>query len=166
MSEQKRASGRRQLTTFFLRGHYFGIDVRQVQEVLRRQPMTRVPTAPPVVAGLINLRGQIVTALDLRRRLGLDATGAPPEPTNLIVQSEDGLASLLVDEIGDVIEVDDALFEPPPATLQGIGRELIRGAYKLADRLLLILDVDLTVGGWADGLTRNGAGTAREGSPR
>jgi purine-binding chemotaxis protein CheW len=156
----------RQFTTFLLRGLYFGIHVSHVQEVLRSQPMTRVPTAPTVVAGLINLRGQIVTALDLRRRLALDQTGAPAEPINLIVQAEAGLASLLVDEIGDVIEVDDALFEPPPATLQGIGRELIRGAYKLQDRLLLILDVDLTVGGWAESGTRGGAGPAREGSSR
>jgi purine-binding chemotaxis protein CheW len=75
----------RQLTTFFLRGLYFGIDVRKVQEVIRCQPMTRVPTAPTVVSGLINLRGQIVTALDLRQRLALDGDGAPEAPINVVV---------------------------------------------------------------------------------
>lgn len=147
----------RQFTTFFLRGLYFGIDVTQVREVIRSQPLTRVPTAPPVVLGLINLRGQIVTALDLRRRLALDGDEAAPQPIHIIVESEDGIVSLRVDEIGDVIEVDDALFEPPPPTLHGIGRELIRGAYKLPERLLLILDVERTVGGWAEPIARSGA---------
>jgi len=130
-------------------GLYLGVDVLKVQEVIRCQPMTRVPTAPPVVRGLINLRGQIVTALDLRRRLELPATGAPAAPTNVVVRSADGAISLLVDDIGDVVEVTDAEFEPAPETLAGVARELIRGAYKLPERLLLILDVEKTVGQWA-----------------
>lgn len=142
-------SGTRQFTTFFLDGLYLGIDVRDVQEVIRCQPMTRVPTAPPVVRGLINLRGQIVTALDLRRRLELPAAGAPESPINVVVRDDDSAISLLVDDIGDVVEVTEAEYEPSPETLTGVARELIRGAYKLDARLLLILDVEKTVGQWA-----------------
>ena len=134
-----------QYCTFYVGGHYFGLDVLKVQEVIRYQEMTRVPLAPPVVRGLINLRGQIVTAIDLRRRLELPERPADELPLNVVVQTDDGAVSLLVDEIGDVLEVGEELFEPPPETLQGTGRELIRGAYKLKDRLLLILDAEQIV---------------------
>ena len=135
----------RQYCTFFLDGHYFGIDVLKVREVIRHQEMTRVPLAPAVVRGLINLRGQIVTAIDLRRRLELPERGGEQQPVNVVVQTADGAVSLLVDEIGDVLEVSEKTFERPPETLKGTARELIRGAYKLKDRLLLILDTERTV---------------------
>lgn len=135
-----------QYCTFYLDGYYFGLDVLKVQEVIRYQEMTRVPLASPVVRGLINLRGQIVPAVDLRRRLELRDRPADQLPVNVVVQGDDGAVSLLVDEIGDVLEVSEELFERPPETLTGIQRELIRGAYKLPDRLLLILDTERTVG--------------------
>ena len=134
-----------QYCTFTLGGYYFGIDVLRVQEIIRYQEMTRVPLAHPVVRGLINLRGQIVTALDLRRRLDLPDRSADTLPVNVVIQADDGAVSLLVDEIGDVLAVSEASFERPPETLQGPARELIRGAYKLPDRLLLILDPTRTV---------------------
>src|SRR5579871_3823943 len=135
----------RQYCTFYLDGHYFGLDVLKVQEIIRYQEMTRVPLAPPVVRGLINLRGQIVTALDLRRRLQLSDRPADQLPVNVVVQTDDGAVSLLVDEIGDVLEVPENLFERPPETLEKTARELVRGAYKLQDRLLLILDIERAV---------------------
>jgi purine-binding chemotaxis protein CheW len=131
-----------QYCTFYVDGYYFGLDVLRVQEIIRYQEMTRVPLAPPVVRGLINLRGQIVTAIDLRRRLELRERPADQLPLNVVVQTGDGAVSLLVDEIGDVLDVPEAAFERPPETLGGTARELIRGAYKLNDRLLLLLDVD------------------------
>src|SRR6516164_1516578 len=134
-----------QYCTFYVAGHYFGLDVRRVQEVIRFQEMTRVPLAPPVVRGLINLRGQIVTAIDLRRRMDLPDRHAEELPVNVVVQTDDGAVSLLVDEIGDVLEVPEKLFERPPETLKAMARQLIRGAYKLKDRLLLILDAERTV---------------------
>jgi purine-binding chemotaxis protein CheW len=141
----------RQYCTFYVDGHYFGLDVLKVQEIIRYQEMTRVPLAPPVVRGLINLRGQIVTAIDLRRRLELRERPADQLPLNVVVQTDDGAVSLLVDEIGDVLEVPEKLFERPPETLKGMARELIRGAYKLQDRLLLILDTERTVNVTAGG---------------
>jgi purine-binding chemotaxis protein CheW len=140
-----------QVCTFYVDGHYFGLDVLRVQEIIRYQEMTRVPLAPPVVRGLINLRGQIVTAIDMRRRLELRERPAGQVPINVVVQTDDGAVSLLVDEIGDVLEVPDRAFERPPETLRGTARELIRGAYKLPDRLLLVLDTDRTVNVHAGG---------------
>ena len=90
-----------QFCTFVLGGHHFGIDVLKVQEIIRYQEMTRVPLAPPVVRGLINLRGQIVTAIDLRRRLELPERTDGQLPVNVVVKTDDGAVSLLVDEIGD-----------------------------------------------------------------
>lgn len=134
-----------QYCTFLLDGLTFGIEVARVQEVLRNQDLTTVPRAHPVVEGLINLRGQIVTALDLRRRLDLPPRAEDAAPMNIVVRTGSGSLSLLVDAIGDVVDVDDAVFETPPETLQGVARELIVGAYKLDGRLLLALDTDATV---------------------
>ncbi len=134
-----------QFCTFFLQGHFFGVPVRQVQEVIRYQEMTSVPLVPPAVRGLINLRGQIVTAVDLRRRLGLSDRPAHQLPMNVVVRTADGPLSLLVDEIGDVIEVEEATFEPPPETMKAFAGDVIRGVHKLPERLLLVLDTERAV---------------------
>lgn len=134
-----------QYCTFQLDSLFFGVEVQKVQEVIRYQEMTRVPLASPVVRGLINLRGQIVTAIDLRRRLELQPLPEGRLPMNVVVRTDEGPISLLVDEIGDVLEVNNQSFERPPETLKGVARELIRGAYKLKDRLLLTLDTERVV---------------------
>ncbi|MEZ0494178.1 chemotaxis protein CheW [Kineococcus sp. TBRC 1896] len=131
-----------QYATFHLAGHLFGVEVRRVQEVLTEQPRTPAPLAPHAVAGLINLRGQVVTALDLRRRLNMPDRQEGKVAMNVVVRAAEEVWSLLVDSIGGVIEVTDSTFEPPPDTLSGPIRELIRGAYKLDGALLLVLDVD------------------------
>ncbi len=134
-----------QFLTFFVDRLFFGVEVEQVQEVLRYQEMTRVPLAPPVVRGLINLRGQIVTAIDLRRRLELGEAAADRLPMNVVVRTDDSRVSLLVDEIGDVLEVEDSTFERPPATLNPTARGLIRGIHKLNNRLMHVLDTQNVV---------------------
>jgi purine-binding chemotaxis protein CheW len=134
-----------QYCTFFVNGLFLGVEVTRIQEVIRYQPLTAVPLTTSVVAGLMNLRGQIVTAIDLRQRLGLPPRAGDDLPTNVVLRTDDGAVSLLVDEIGDVIEVDEDAFERPPETLDGEARELIRGAYKLKGRLLLVLDAERTI---------------------
>ena len=134
-----------QLATFWLDGDLYGVEVAHVQEVLKSQGLTRVPLAPTAVAGLINLRGQVVTAIELRERLG-----RPPRPEGtdavvIVVRLHGEAVSLLVDAIADVVDVDPADFEAPPDTLDGAGRELIRGAFKLDGHLLLALDVHKAV---------------------
>lgn len=131
-----------QFSTFYLDNFLFGVEVDQVQEVLRYQEMTTFPLAPPAVSGLINLRGQIVMAIDLRQRLDLPPRAAEALPMNVIMRTDDGMVSFLVDAIGDSLEVETDTFESPPEMLRGVPRELIRGTYKLEDRLLLVLDTD------------------------
>ena len=127
--------------TFYLEGLLFGVELKGVQEVIHSLDMTEVPLAPAVVSGLINLRGQIVTAVDLRRRLELSATPLTSHAMNVVVRSEDGAVSLLVDEIGDVVEVQEGTFEPPPETLRGTIRTMILGVHKLDNRLMHVLDI-------------------------
>ncbi len=136
-----------QFCTFFLKDQFLGVPVQQVQEVIRYQEMTRVPLMPQVIRGLINLRGQIVMAIDLRKRFGMEDRPESQLPMNVVVRTDDGAVSFLVDEIGDVLEVEDDRLEHPPATLKGAARELIRGVYKLQERLLLVLDTDRAVSG-------------------
>ena len=147
-SEATQTSG--QFSTFFVADLFFGVDVLHVQEVLQSQQMTSVPQAPGVIEGLINLRGQIVTAIDMRRRLGLPRRADGQDPMNIVVRTVDGAVSLLVDEIGDVLDMDAATYERPPQNLDPAANDLIQGVYKLKDRLLLVLDeertVDLAVG--------------------
>jgi len=131
--------------TFTVDRFFFGVPVGQVQEVLRRQAMSRVPLARPEVRGLINLRGQIITAIDLRRRLGLQPTPDGVRAMNVLIKTPEGAVSLLVDRIEDILEVTDDVIEHPPESLQGEIRELIIGACKLKERLLLLLDTEKTI---------------------
>ena len=134
-----------QFCTFYLDKLLFGVELRGVQEVICSLEMTKVPLAPAMVSGLINLRGQIVTAVDLRRRLELEPRPAGTLAMNVVVRSEDGAVSLLVDEIGDVLQLDPADFEAAPDNLSPAARELVRGVYKLKNRLLLVLNPDQTL---------------------
>jgi purine-binding chemotaxis protein CheW len=129
-----------QFCTFYLDGLLLGVELKGVQEVIRSLEMTQVPLAPKVVSGLINLRGQIVTAVDLRRRLELEPRPPGELPMNVVVRSDDGAVSFLVDEIGDVVEVEDSTFEPTPEMLRGSVRSMILGVHKLKGRLMHVLD--------------------------
>lgn len=131
-----------QFCTFYLDKLMFGVDLLKVQEVIRFLEITEIPLAPRVVSGLMNLRGQIVTGIDLRRRLELEDRPEGSFPMNVVIRNGGGAVSLLVDEIGDVIEVDEDSFEPPPETLQGKVRDVILGVHKLEKRLLHVLDTD------------------------
>jgi purine-binding chemotaxis protein CheW len=134
-----------QLATFTLADHLYGLLVSEVQEVLQTQHVTPVPLAPGAVHGLMNLRGEVVLVIDLRTRLSLPERAGSEPPMNVVVRVDGEVISLLVDKIGDVVDVDEQIFEVPPETLSGPPRELIRGAYKLQGRLLLALDLDRAV---------------------
>ena len=122
-----------------------GVPVDAVQEVTASAELTPVPLAPSVVSGLMNLRGRIVTAIDLRRSLHLaDRPGDQPS-INLILRTDGGSIGLQVDAVGDVLDVDEDDFEPPPGTLRGQLRELITGAYKLDRGLLMVLNTERVV---------------------
>jgi purine-binding chemotaxis protein CheW len=125
--------------TFRIDQTWFGVPVQEVQEVVRYLPITPVPGARPGVAGLFSLRGEILTAIELRRCLGLAPRPPAAAPLNLVVRQARETVSLLVDEVGDVIRLQDTLFEPTPETVSGAIRPLLRGTYKLDRHLLLVL---------------------------
>lgn len=129
-----------QFCTFTVAGILFGVEVTRVQEVLKTRELSLVPLAPDAVEGLLNLRGQIVTAIDLRRRLALAPRQAGEPSMLLVMQDGDGVVAFLADSVGDVIEVSDSAFESPPATMPGSARELVTGVYKLPRQLLHLLD--------------------------
>lgn len=135
-----------QYCTFLLDGHLFGVDVASVQEVLKQQEITPVPMAPREVSGLINLRGQIVTTLDLRARLGLPAREEGGHSVSVVVRGSDGGAvSLVVDQIGDVLMAEEGAMERPPDTVHSDVRELVAGICKLEDQLMLLLDTQRAI---------------------
>ncbi len=136
----------RQYCTFRLDKHLFGVPVESVQEVLKQQELTTVPLAPREVSGLINLRGQTITTLELRTRLGLGARPPGAPAVNVVVRTaEGGVVSLLVDEIGDVLEPTDESFEALPETVPSRIRALVSRVCKLDGHLMLVLDTDLAV---------------------
>ncbi|NBW40327.1 chemotaxis protein CheW [bacterium] len=134
-----------QLATFFVGDLFFGINVMQVQEIIRYQEMTPVPLSSSIVEGLINLRGQIITAIDLRKRLRLSQGNGEQKPMNVVVGVNEEVVSLLVDQIGDVVEVSQSQYEEAPDTLDPISRSVVSGVFKLDGSLLLLLDVEAAV---------------------
>lgn len=133
------------MATFYLQDIFFGVPVECVQEVLEHQQVTPVPLAPPSLPGIINLRGEILTAVDLNQRLQLGSNSASPFPMNVVLRTADGLVSLLVDRIGDVLEINSDLCEAPPETLLPAVREVTSRVCKLEAQLLLVLMTDKLV---------------------
>jgi purine-binding chemotaxis protein CheW len=131
----------RDFSTFWVGNHHLAVEAALVQEVIPRVPCTAVPQTNPEVDGLINLRGQIVLAINLHRRLALDESQPSPSQANLIVHTHDGLISLRVDQLGDVIPLDQDRLEPIPRSVRGELRELALGVFLLEDSLLIQLDV-------------------------
>jgi purine-binding chemotaxis protein CheW len=129
-----------QLSTFHVGSYLFGVEVALVQEVVRMQAFTPVPLATPEVAGLINLRGEVLTAIDVRARLGLPPSGGDRPQVNVVVRVDDEPVSLLVDEIGGVVEVSQIPFEGTPSTVNSRVGSLLLGAYTMPEKLLLALD--------------------------
>jgi len=126
--------------TVTIAGQIFGIPVLQVQDVLGSQKVTRVPLAPPAVAGALNLRGRIVTAIDVKRCLGFDA-GSTEKSMSVVVEHNGELYSLIIDRVGDVLPLKNTDFEKNPATLDPLWKSISQGIYRLNGQLLVVLDV-------------------------
>ena len=138
-------SGARDLVSVVVADHAFGIPVEHVRDVLLPPRMTRIPLAPPEVAGMLNLRGRIVVAIDLRRRLGLDPAPAGARGMCVVVEHEGELYSFLVDTVGEVLRPEEAAFEANPATLDPVWRDVSAGVYRLDGMLLVLLDIARTL---------------------
>jgi purine-binding chemotaxis protein CheW len=132
--------------TFWLGDQRLGIEVLEVQEVLRTRSMSPVPLAGESIAGLINLRGQIITAIDLRRRLELPPREDDKNAVSIVVRTQEGPVSMLVDSIGGVLEVDGSTFETPPETVSGNVRKMISGVHKVDGPLLHVIDTERVIG--------------------
>lgn len=135
-----------QFATFQVNGLCFGVELCCVQELIRFQEMTRVPLSPGPVRGLINLRGQIVIAVDARRALGLAERPADQQPMNVVLRSEDGCTSLLVDSIGDVVSVMEDKRVNPPENIPYTLRQKLLNVFQLPGALLLIPDLAQVLG--------------------
>jgi len=130
-----------QYVSFVINGQLLGIPVNAVQEVLNPQSIAPVPKARPEIAGLLNLRGQIVTAVNLRRRLGLPEMPAEHRGMNVVVRHHGESFSLLVDEVGDVINVGGETLQPAPQTLDAHWKSVTVGVFRLERQLFVILNV-------------------------
>ncbi|MBK9518529.1 MAG: chemotaxis protein CheW [Anaeromyxobacter sp.] len=128
------------ICTFTLAGQEFALPVSQIQEVVRHLTTTPVPLAPPAVRGLANLRGTVATSIDLRRRLGLPDRAVGAGEVTVVVRGDEGPVCLVVDDVGDVVEIDPDSLERAPETLRPAVRELVRGICRLHDHLILLLD--------------------------
>lgn len=134
-------SASREFVTMFIDGQMFGIPVLQVQDVLGPQKITRVPLAPREVAGSLNLRGRIVTAIDVRTRLGLPPREDGEKSMSVVADYNGEFYSLIVDQVGEVMALASSDYEKTPATLDERWREISDGVYRLKDKLLIVLDV-------------------------
>jgi len=140
--ESKREKQTLDLSTFLVGETVCGMDILKVQEINKLMDMTVVPQAPEYVRGILNLRGQIVTVIDLGKKIGLGETEIQPEARNIIVNTPGEHVGLLVREISDVVPVDSDKIDPPPANMRGIQGKFFTGIYKTDKTLIGILDVD------------------------
>jgi purine-binding chemotaxis protein CheW len=136
----------KEFLTINIAGQRFGVPILQVQDVLGSQRVTRIPLAPPEVAGSLNLRGRIVTAIDVRCRLGVEAREDGAKQMSVVVEHENELYSLIIDSVGDVLSLHDSQFENTPSTLDAAWRDIASGIYRLDGELLIILDVPKFLG--------------------
>lgn len=130
-----------EFVTMTIQGQLFGIPVLSVQDVLGPQKITRIPLASSEVAGALNLRGRIVTAIDVRRRLSLPPSEDGSQSMSVVVDFRGELYSLIIDSVGEVLSLPSDSLERNPATLDPAWREVSLGVYRLEKQLLVILDV-------------------------
>ena len=134
-----------QLVSFKLGEEEFGVDIMQVQEIIRMQNITAVPNAPEFVEGVINLRGRVIPIVDLRKRFGLEEKSHDKATRIIVVKVDDLTVGLIVDEVSEVLRIPVDTVEPPPPIVAGVESEYIKGVGKLEDRLLILLDLSKTL---------------------
>lgn len=131
-----------QLVTFAIAEEEFGVDILRVQEIIRMMPITKVPSSPPFVEGVINLRGKVIPVIDLRKRFDMAATDEDDRTRVIVMDLHDRVVGYVVDSVREVLRIEASAIEPPPEVVSGIGSEYIKGMGRLDDRLLILLDLD------------------------
>ncbi|MFP4392204.1 MAG: chemotaxis protein CheW [Desulfohalobiaceae bacterium] len=144
MQEKENSSSKDmlQLVSFKLKDEEFGVDILQVQEIIRMQEITHVPNAPDFVEGVINLRGRVIPIVDLRKRFGLERQEHGKATRIIVVMIGQVTVGLIVDEVSEVLRIPEDTVEPPPPIVAGIESDYIKGVGKLEDRLLILLDLN------------------------
>jgi purine-binding chemotaxis protein CheW len=132
----------RQLVVFQLGAELYGCEISRVHEIIRLQSVTKVPRAPAFVEGVINLRGKVIPVVDLRRRFGLPTADHTRASRIVVVEIGDQVVGIVVDGVSEVLRVNSAIVEPPSPVVAGIDSEYLHGIAKLADRLVILLDLD------------------------
>jgi purine-binding chemotaxis protein CheW len=136
------SSDERQLVVFQLGAELYGVEISRVHEIIRLQAVTRVPRSPMFVEGVINLRGKVISVINLRRRFGLASAGHTRASRIVVVDINDQVIGMVVDGVSEVLRVNTATIEPPSPTIAGIDSEYLQGIVKLPERLVILLDLD------------------------
>ncbi len=138
---QAQSNVEKDFLTVVVAGQQFGIPILQIQDVLGEQKLTTIPLSPDEISGSLNLRGRIVTAIDVCKRLGISTEREQRKTMSVVVEYEHELYSLIIDQVGDVMKLEDEKFEQNPATLDPVWKEISMGVYRLENDILVILDV-------------------------
>jgi len=147
VSRQEAGGTLLQLVTFNIGDEEFGVDILRVQEIIRTMDITHVPRSPEFVEGVINLRGKVIPIVNLRRRFGLEARTFDKRTRIIVVELSGLIVGFVVDGVSEVLRIDSGTVEPPPAIVGGVDSEYINGVGKLADRLLILLDLNRLLSG-------------------
>ena len=140
MIEERQLSKTIEMATFFVGQALCGMNILQIKEINKTMQLTPVPQAPDYVMGVLNLRGQIVTIIDLAKKLGLGETRIDEKTRNIIVNTHDGSAGVLVTKISDVVAAEREIMEKPPSNMQGIQGKYFSGVFKTENQLIGVLD--------------------------
>jgi len=132
----------RQLVVFGLGEEEFGVDIIQVQEIVRLQEVTKIPNAPEFVEGIVNLRGKVIPLIDLRKRFGFSKVDHDDDSRIIVTMVNESLIGIIVDNVTEVIRLQEEQIEPPPGIVAGIGREYLQGVGKVENRLVVLLELD------------------------
>lgn len=130
-----------QLVTFSVGGEEFGVEILQVQEIIRMLEITKVPKAPSFVEGVINLRGKVIPIIDLRKRFGLEPRGRDKNTRIIVIEIHTMVVGFIVDSVSEVLRLPASTVEPPPPVVAGLDSDYISAVGKLEDRLLILLDL-------------------------
>lgn len=131
-----------QFVAFRVGSEEFAVDIKRVKEIIRVREATRIPRTPPFIQGVINLRGDVIPVIDLRKRFEVEAAGVTGETRTMIVEMGEGLVGLIVDAVTEVLPIDGDDVEPPPNNVAGLKAEYLAGVGKVNGRLLIILEID------------------------
>ncbi len=142
MKKDKRDESLIQLVTFLIGGEVFGVDILAVQEIIRLLDITRVPRSPEFVEGVINLRGQVIPIVDLRKRFGLKERAFDSATRIIVINTENITVGFIVDEVAEVLRLSSNMIDTPPGVVSGLDSDYINGVGKMEDTLLILLDLN------------------------